>query len=229
MTEFKSFPPELMVFLDELAENNDRDWFEDNRARYESDVVAPTMEFIVAMGRRLKKISPHFMAIPKKMGGSMMRIYRDVRFSNDKRPYKTNVGIQFRHELAKDVHAPGFYVHLEPETSFVAVGLWRPPTEPLAAIRERVAAEPAAWLQARDSGEFKRRFEIGGESLKTAPRGFEKDHPMIEDLRRKDFIASAERDEEEVEADDFLDRTAADFAAARPFMKFLCKAVGADF
>ena len=86
--------------------------------------LAPALQFITAMAPRLDSISTNFLALPQKSGGSLMRIHRDVRFSSDKRPYKTNVGIQFRHVMGKDVHAPGFYFHIEPGVVFVGAGLW---------------------------------------------------------------------------------------------------------
>jgi uncharacterized protein (TIGR02453 family) len=110
-------------FLDELAANNNRTWFEANKPRYESLVREPALEFISAMGPALEKFAPHSRADPRKVGGSLMRVFRDTRFSRDKTPYKTNIGIQFRHELGKDVHAPGFYVHLAADESLFRGGL----------------------------------------------------------------------------------------------------------
>ncbi len=121
---FSGFPIGLLHFLDELSRNNKREWFQANRSRYEQDVLQPALAFIETMAKPLEKISPHFCAVPKRMGGSLMRPYRDVRFSKDKRPYKTNVGIQFRHEAGRDVHAPGFYFPIEPDEAFLGVGIW---------------------------------------------------------------------------------------------------------
>ena len=125
------FKTSTIKFLRELEKNNNRDWFEANKHRYESDVREPALAYIEAMAPRLAKISPHFIASPKKVGGSLMRVYRDVRFSKDKTPYKTNIGIQFRHSAGKDVHAPGFYMHIEPSQVFIAAGIWRPDSEML--------------------------------------------------------------------------------------------------
>lgn len=102
--------PKLFSFFRDLKKNNDRDWFEANRARYERDVREPLLAFTDAFAEPLYKISPHFRAEPKKVGGSLFRIFRDVRFSKDKSPYKTHAGVHFRHERARDVHAPGFYL-----------------------------------------------------------------------------------------------------------------------
>ncbi|MGI9427261.1 MAG: DUF2461 domain-containing protein, partial [Bythopirellula sp.] len=124
--KFPGFPLGLLHFLNDLTKHNKRDWFQANKSRYEQELLAPALAFIEAMKEPLGKISPYFQAIPKKQGGSLMRIYRDVRFSKDKRPYKTNVGIHFRHEAGCDVHAPGFYFHIEPDEVFIGAGIWHP-------------------------------------------------------------------------------------------------------
>jgi uncharacterized protein (TIGR02453 family) len=226
---FQCFEPPLLAFLGELEENNDRDWFAANKHRYESDVLAPALAFIAAMGPRLESISKHFIALPQKTGGSLMRIHRDVRFSNDKRPYKTNVGIQFRHVLGKDVHAPGFYVHLEPGVVFVGAGLWRPEPEPLAQIRDAIVAQPKRWQKVCGDPAFVRDWELGGDSLKRPPRGYADDHPLIEDLKRRDFIAARNLTAREIYRRGLPDRLTASFAATKPFMAFLCDAVGVPF
>ena len=227
--EFSGFPRATMRFLEELAANNERAWFQANKHRYEEDVLAPALEFIGAMGPRLERISRHFVAIPKRVGGSLMRVYRDTRFSRNKTPYKTNIGIQFRHELGKDVHAPGFYVHIEPGLCFLGVGLWHPESSALAAIRDSIVDDPSAWKRARDAKRFRERFELSGERLKRPPRGYATDHPCIEDLKRKDFIGVSEFDIREASDRQFADRVAADFAAAKPLMRFLCEALELRF
>ena len=97
----------LLKFLRALDRNNDSQWFEAHKDDYEGEVREPALAFIRKMERHVHRISPHLTAKPTKVGGSLMRVHRDVRFSKDKRPYMTNVGIQFRHEAGKDVHAPG--------------------------------------------------------------------------------------------------------------------------
>ena len=114
--------PELFAFFRELKQNNNRDWFQANKQRYEKQVREPLLDFIVDFGVRLPEISRHYVADARKSGGSLFRIYRDVRFSKDKTPYKTGAGVQFRHEAAKDVHAPGFYLHIEPGACFIGAG-----------------------------------------------------------------------------------------------------------
>jgi uncharacterized protein (TIGR02453 family) len=226
MTTGTFFKPALFTFLEDLRAHNDRAWFEDHKGDYERDVREPALAFIEAMGPRLAAISPELTASAKKVGGSMMRVHRDVRFSADKSPYKTNLGIQFRHSAGKDVHAPGLYVHVEPGEAFMAAGLWHPDKEPLAAIRRAIAADPDGWLAARDDPAFAAAWRLGGEQAKRAPAGVDPAHPLLDDLRRKDFIAVAQLAPKDVLSPGFPDRAAERFAAATPFMRFLCEAVG---
>jgi len=224
-----AFSPETLRFLEEIADNNERTWFQANKHRYEADVLEPALGYIETMGPRIERISAHFVAIPKRVGGSLMRIYRDTRFSHDKTPYKTNIGIQFRHERGKDVHAPGFYVHVEPGRCFLGAGIWRPESGALAKIRTRIVEKPGAWKNASRDGRFEEYFEFGGQRLKRPPRGVPAELPYIEDIKRKDFIASCPIDDEDVIAGDFPERTTARFAAAAPLMAFLCTALELQF
>ena len=122
MTSFEGLPADYFKFFKELKENNNREWFTDNKPRFRSSVQEPLASFVEAMAPALKRISKHFVADPRLNGGSVFRIYKDVRFSKDKTPYKTHGGVQFRHALGKDAHAPGFYVHLDPSEVFFAAG-----------------------------------------------------------------------------------------------------------
>ena len=225
MTVFSGFPQGLLPFLEELSVNNNRDWFADNKHRYEDLVLNPALDFIGAMGPPLEKLSTRFEAIPKRSGGSLMRVYRDTRFSKDKTPYKTNVGIQFRHVLGKDIHAPGFYVHIEPHEVFVGVGSWRPDGPSLAKIRTRIAEKPDLWRRVERNKKFKSHYQFGGDSLKRPPRGFDRDHPLIDVLKRKDFIAIKHLDEADILEDDFFDTAVARFRDGLPLMQFLCDAL----
>ena len=186
------------------------------------------LNFIQSMHDPLASFAPHFTAIPN-MGGSLMRVYRDTRFSKNKTPYKTNIGIQFRHELAKDVHAPGFYVHVDPESVFLGVGMWRPASESLAGIRQRISDKQAEWLRVSNDKTFRRYFDLGGETLSRPPRGYAKDHPMIEDIKRKDFIAVRDMSHEDALHPKFQQKVETSFKAATDYMKFLCKAVGVPY
>jgi len=223
------FSHDTIAFLRELAQNNNREWFQANRQRYEACVREPAFAFIEAMQPRLARLAPHFVARNSKSGGSLMRVYRDVRFSKNKLPYKTNIGIQFRHEAGKDVHAPGYYVHIEPDHAFVGAGIWHPDSATLKRIRSYIDAHPNRWTDMRSDARFAKFFHFGGDSLKRAPKGFDPDHPLIEDLRRKDFIAIAPLAVDLVVADDFDDIVAGYFDVATPLMRELCRAVGVSF
>lgn len=229
MASFSGFKPSLLTFLRQLQKNNNREWFNDNKDRYEALVREPALDFISAMGQPLADISGYFVAVPKKSGGSLMRPYRDTRFAKDKTPYKTNVGIQFRHERGKDVHAPGFYFHIDPTEVFVGAGLWHPESKALRKIREAIVEHPDKWKAARDQRSFKRHYRLGGESLTNPPRGFDKTHPLIDDLKRKDFIAARTLTHKDLYSPQLVRDVARTFKAATPFMAFLCDAIDLRF
>jgi len=227
--EFRGFEPTIFQFLEELADNNNRSWFQENKWRYETEVLEPCLAFIRDFRPRLKRISPLFAASDRRTGGSLMRVYRDTRFSKDKTPLKTNVGIQFRHELGRDVHTPGFYVHIAPDECFLAMGVWRPDRPSLTQIRQAIVDRPDLWQRARDNKKFREYFELAGSSLKSPPRGFPADHPLIEDLKRTDFLGLRDLSEHDVLDEGFPDAAAGAFASSRPFMRFLCEALKMPF
>ena len=196
---------------------------------YEAYVRTPALSFIAAMDRYIKMMSPHYEALPKKVGGSLMRIHRDVRFSADKSPYKTNIGIQFRHELGKDVHAPGFYLHIEPNECFVGVGVWHPAPDALSKIRDRMVEKPDEFKKAINHKPFKDHFELAGESLIRPPKGFEKDHPLIEHLKRKDFITGCNVEPSVILEQDLPKQITGMFGKAQPLMRFLCAALELNY
>ena len=229
MGNFAGFGPATLGFLAELGDNNNRDWFQANKARYDDCVLEPAFDFIVAVGERLPSISTHLVAIPKRTGGSLMRVYRDTRFSRDKTPYKTNIGIQFRHEQARDVHAPGLYFHLDNDECFLGVGMWHPDRDALAAIRAAIRDNGATWKRVRDEDSFRSVFELGGESLKRPPRGFPADHRYIDDLKRKDFIGIARMAPRWAASPGLAEQVAAKFAAGKGLMRFLCRALELPF
>lgn len=221
----RHFTAQSLSFLRQLSTNNNRDWFEANKAEYEASVRTPALQFITDMAEGLAQISPHFLALPRKVGGSLMRVHRDVRFGKDKRPYKTNVGIQFRHEQGKDVHAPGFYVHIEPENCFIGVGIWRPDGTALGKIRDRICECEAQWRTVTCDKTFNRYFELSGDSLVRPPYGYAKDHPLIDDIKRKDFIAMAPIIDDKLITPSFIKQTLTHFHASNDFMQFLCQAL----
>ena len=223
MAENGFFRPELFQFLRQLKRNNDREWFARNKSRFEQTVRDPALGFITAFAPHLAKLSPHFVADARPTRGSLFRIYRDTRFANDKRPFKTHVGIHFSHEQGKDVHAPIFYLHLEPGGCFVAAGVWHPETAALAKLRTCIARQPAQWKKACG------KLELAGESLSRPPRGFDPLDPLIEDLKRKDFVATEAISEEQVCGAKFLKEYAALCRKMAPLAEFTAKALGFEY
>lgn len=228
---FNGFGSEFFGFFEELKKNNNREWFTENKSRYESDIAGPCLDFIEALGAPLREITPHFRAIPKKMGGSMFRIYRDTRFSKDKTPYKTNAGLHFRHALGKDAHAPGFYLHLDADEIFMGAGLWKPPAPALAQIRDAIDQKSKAWQAAKSDAGFTKRFgELRpGNPLTRSPKGYDDDNPMIEDLKKRSFFMMAPGTREAATKADFVQHVAEAYKDAAPVVRFLCKAVDAPF
>lgn len=222
------FRPALFTFLKDLAANNDREWFKENKGRYERHVKEASIRFITDFAPHLKKVSPHFSADPRPVGGSLFRIYRDTRFSKDKTPYKTHVGIHFKHENAKNVHAPGFYLHIEPKGSFLGLGIWRPETAAAVKIRQAIVDDATRWgriLKRKSWADF----TLEGESLKRPPRGFDPEHRFIEDLKRKDFIAFMPLTQSTITSPKLLSEVAAGCKKGGAFVEFLCDALGAPF
>ena len=223
------FSKKTIQFLKELAKNNNRDWFAQNKERYETLVREPALSYIEAMAQPMAKVSPHVVVSAKKSGGSMMRVYRDTRFGHDKTPYKTNVGIQFRHARGKDVHAPGFYLHIEPKEVFLGAGIWKPESSTLAAVRALMDDDPARWKRlvrkvCKDTG-----FEFAGDSLKRPPKGYPAEHPLVDDLKRKDFMVIRSLPVSDIYKPEFVKQTAQAFKQAAPLVSFICEADDLDF
>ena len=219
----------IMDFLLDLERNNRREWFQEHKARYEMEFRDPALAFIAAFAPLLAAVSPHFRADARKVGGSLFRIHRDTRFSRDKTPYKTHCGIQFRHERGKDVHCPGYYLHLAPEEAFVGLGIWHPEKDTLKACRDAVVADPDGWRLASRGKRFRARYALAGDSLVRAPKGYDPEHPYLEDLRRKDFMAVARLDPAEPFESGFASRLQSLLERGEPLMRFLCGATGVDY
>jgi uncharacterized protein (TIGR02453 family) len=220
-----SLPPALFRFLRELKDDNTSEWFQANKARFEGEVREPLLAFIGAFGEPLAGISRHLEANPSRAGGSMFRINRDIRFSRDKSPYKTNVGAQFRHaSCTKDVHGPAFYLHLEPGGCFAGAGMWHPEPEALKRVRDYMVGHGAAWKALRTKG-----IEVQGESLARVPQGFDPAHPLAEALKLKDFYTVTSFTERQVCAAGFLEAYAEYCRQQVPLMKFLAKALELPF
>src|SRR5918993_2061053 len=222
--EAPSFSPELFAFLRELAAHNEREWFNANKARYERELKEPALAFIEDMAHRLPQAAPQLTADKR----SLFRIYRDTRFAKDKTPYKTHVGIYFRHAASADADTAGMYVHLEPRHVFLGAGIWHPGTPALKRIRDALVARPEGWREAVAAVGPEWRL-ADGEALKRPPAGYSKDHPLIEDIKRKSFAITSPLTQRDATARGFLDEWEARAGKARPFMAFLCSALGVEY
>lgn len=229
---FQGFDKDFFKFFRDLARNNEREWFEANKARYREKVVAPLSDFIAALAPKLQKISPHFRADPRPNGGSMFRIHRDVRFAKDKSPYKTHAAAHFRHARAKDAHAPGFYLHLAPKEVMFGGGVWLPDAPALQKIRSAIAEDAKGWSKALSAKPLKARYgglSEGGDKLSRPPKGFDPAHPLIEDLKRKSFYVMQVSSEAEAASPAFVNEVAKAYADAGPAMRFLCDALAVEY
>jgi uncharacterized protein (TIGR02453 family) len=226
-TKHAYFTPALFDFLRELRVNNQRDWFQRNRARYESEVRDPALRFIEGVGPLLHGISEHIVADPRPVGGSLFRINRDIRFSADKSPYKTAVGMSFGHDRGRDGPAPGFYLHLEPGESFAGGGVHMPDGPTLKRVRDAIVADTTGWSRIVDDPEFAPGYVHMGEALKRAPQGYDPAHPRVDDLKRKSFTWHARFTEADVCDTGFMDRFVTACRTAAPFSRFLAHALQA--
>lgn len=214
--------PATFRFLKELAQNNNRAWFQENKARYEAEVQAPALRFIEAVGPRLARISPHVTYDARPFGGSLSRIYRDTRFSKDKSPYRTHLGIHFAHDRAgKGENLPGFFFHLAPGASMVASGIWRPAPPAANRIRDAIVAAPAKWAKVVGSG-----IVVEGETYARVPAGYPAGSRFASDLRHKDFYASRPLPDATVAAADFAERFERSCRELDPLNRFLAQATG---
>lgn len=217
-------PRELFAFLAELRRHNNREWFNENKDRYLAEVRDPALALVAALAPGLHGISRQISVDPKPSGGSMMRIYRDTRFSRDKTPYKTNVGIHFGLKAPRNFDAPGFYLHLEPGHVFMGAGIWHPQADALRAVREAIVKDSRGWAAARRVG-----LAHDEASLKRPPRGFDPEHPLVEDLKRLSFTTGAEFTQQQACAPGFAARYVAACRRAAPLMRFLARAMGLTF
>lgn len=222
---FDGFPKDTLKFLRQLKKNNNREWFNEQKPRYEKSVLFPAMDLVNAMAGPIEKISPCFTAVAKRSGGSIMRIYRDVRFSKNKSPYKTNVGIHFRHMQGKDVHAPGFYFHISPEEIFFGAGIWCPPNPELNKIRSLIDDDQERWKKTIRNKTIKANFERTGTTLKRPPRGYSEEHPFIADLKLKDHILVTQLEETDLLDKQLVSKIAKNMKLTMKYVSFLCDAL----
>jgi len=233
-------------FLRELARNNNREWFAANKARYEKTTRDPFLRLIGDLAGPLAGISPHFRADPRPSGGSMFRIYRDTRFANDKTPYKAWLGARLYHERSRQVPmgrspsaseamdgrerpAPLFYLHVAPGRCFVGGGLWHPESATVKRIRDFLVDNPATWKKAVQAKRFREHFELGGESLTRPPRGYDPAHELIEDIKRKDFVATRHFSDADAMSPQLPKIVIDGCKGIAPMIDYLCAALDLEF
>ena len=212
---FKGWPAAAIEFYVGLEADNSKAYWLAHKPIYDDSVKAPFLALSDEVEREFGPLH-------------VFRPYRDTRFSKDKTPYKTHLGIYFRHTRAAETDAPGVYLHLEPREVFLGAGLWHPGTPALKRIRDALTARPEAWRAA--VAEIEPEWRLGeGEPLKRPPAGYHADHPLIDDIKRRSFTIYSPLTQREVTASGFLDTCETRVAAARPFLQFLCKAVGVEY
>ena len=216
----KSVPQEVLAFLRQLEQNNDRDWFNDHKAEFkalESEMKDFYKEIEI-------KLNLHDQIEKTKA----FRIYRDVRFSKDKTPYKTNFGASFTRR--KPALRGGYYVHIQPENkSFIAVGFWNPNKDDLYRIRKEVEMDAEEIQEILQQKDLKKYWgEVEGERLKTSPKGFDKEHPAIDLLNLKQWTFTKKFTDKEVVAPDFATTIDKHFQAIKPFFDYMSDVLTTD-
>ncbi|HVJ37320.1 MAG TPA: DUF2461 domain-containing protein [Stenotrophomonas sp.] len=224
------FTPASFKFLRGLARHNEKAWFEAHRADYDTHVRQPFLQLITDLQPALAEVSAHFRADPRGNGGSLFRIYRDARFSNDKSPYKTWQGARFFHERRRQVPAPSFYVHLQPGESFVGAGLWHPEPDTQRKVRQFIFENPGSWKAAAYEAKLRKRFDLEEtEKLVRAPRGFPAEFEFIEDLKHRNWVMWRSLDDDMMTGPRLRQTVAADLATLGPFVDYLCAALDLEF
>jgi len=217
------FTPDLFHFLTRLKRNNDRDWFLAHRTEYVTQVQMPALRFITDFAAPLYKITPHLVCDARPTRGSLFRIYRDTRFSPDKRPYKTHLAMRFSHR-GKDVHSPGFYLHLDPAGCFAASGLWHPEPATLLKVRNAMVSRPNEWRKVRKLLNWD-----DASKLSRPPRGFPCDHEFVDDLKLRDLGSAVEFTVEQACSPKFMGTFAAACRKMSPLAEFLSGSLGLQF
>jgi uncharacterized protein (TIGR02453 family) len=217
------FTPELFRFLARLKRNNNREWFQAHKDEYETHALRPAVQFITDFAAPLYDITPYLMADPRTSRGSLFRIYRDTRFSSDKRPYKTHIAMRFSHR-GKDVHSPGFYLHLEPGGCFAASGLWHPEPPTLLKVRTAMVERCDEWRPIRKLLNWD-----DATKLSRPPRGFPCDHEFVEDLKLRDLGTAIEFTDAQVCSPKFMATFVTACKKMSPLAQFLSGVLGLPF
>ncbi|MEO8561519.1 MAG: DUF2461 domain-containing protein [bacterium] len=231
-SEFHGFKPAAITFLRSLKRNNTREWFQAHRDHYENDVRAPLAALVEELDVRFADLAPEIVGNPKR---SLFRIHRDVRFSNDKSPYKTNAACWFYHgDAGRGVGSAtahggaGFYFHMEPGESMLGGGIWMPPRPTLNRIRERIDEDHTTLTRVLRDPALRRRF--GGLSeegmLKRMPRGYPDTHPAATLLRHRSFTVGRTLTDAELFSAKLPDLLARDYARILPLVRWFNHALG---
>ncbi len=231
MADFHGFSRAAQRFFRDLGKNNNKAWFERNRPIYEEAVREPLKGLVEALDVRLGAFAPEITGDPKR---SLFRINRDIRFSKDKSPYKTNAGCWLYHRGAgrgvgqEAEGGAGYYFHLDGRSSFIAGGIWMPSRPGLNKLRDTITKDGAALRKILGAPAFKRRFgNLHEESrLTRVPRGYSPDHPAADLLRYQSFTVGRDVKASELKTAKLVDRLAADMKVMLPFVRWLNKAVG---
>ncbi len=223
---FTGFPKEGVGFLKRLKKNNNREWFQKHKTDYEELVRFPMQCLIASLAQRMADDAPEIEFNPRR---SIFRIYRDVRFSKNKAPYKTNIAASFELRGRKKgvTETPGLYLHIEPGEVFIGGGLYMPSGDQLKSIRRSIADHADAYLAIIRDKAFRRLFHgIQGEKLVNAPLGFSRDHPMIEHLRHKQFFVYRSLDEKVCYTSRLTELAALTYIPMLPLIRWLADQTG---
>jgi len=217
-------------FLRGLRRHNERAWFQANKAVYDDHVRAPFQRLLADLQPALAAVSEHYRSEPKGVGGSLFRIQRDTRFANDKTPYKSWQGARLFHARSRQVPAPSFYLHLEPGECFVGAGLWHPETPTQRKVRQFIVDNPGSWKAAAYAPAFRRRYDLeSSDMLVRAPRGFPAEFEFLDDLRRRNFVATRAIDDATMTGPRLRQTLERDLQALAPFVDYLCAALDLEF
>jgi uncharacterized protein (TIGR02453 family) len=210
---------EVLSFFKKLEKNNNREWFELNKPEFKR-IEAEVKHF----GQQLKEALEATEHIDRV---KLFRVYRDVRFSKDKTPYKTHFGISMHRE--KPRYRGGYYVHLKPNENFAAVGFWDPNKEDLLRIRKELELDHSEFRELMHESDFKNTWcNLEGEEVKTAPKGFSKEDPNIDLIRKKMFLFRKKYSDKEVLSPNFLEQLTQDFRTVRPFLDYMSSVLTTD-
>jgi len=226
LPRFAGFPELGLTFLRRLKRNNNRDWFQAHKTEFEESLLRPMQSLVAELRDILAPIAPSVRIDPKK---SIFRIYRDIRFSQDKSPYKTHLAASFDNGSVGRAETPCFYLHIAPDEVLTAGGIYMPSSDQLRAIRQAIAADARTFLGLVEDRRIKRAFgELQGEKLQRTPLGFPKDHPMLRYLQFKQFYFGRSYKVSACHKAAFVHQVADDFIQLLPFVEWLTRRLGPE-